>query len=59
MIKCIHIAWQYSSTSSHKPFQIKDPKYDKYFWITALVLNGWKCFKEEFLLTALFLFDVL
>ena len=37
-----------SIASSGKPFQVKDPKYDKHLWLKALVLSGWKSFKEEF-----------
>ena len=43
-----------SLTSSRRPFQIKPPKYEKHFWLRALVLSRWKSFKEEFLVTVLF-----
>ena len=47
-----------SLTSSGKPFYIKGPKYDKHFWLWAVVFSGWKSLKEEFLLAVLFWLDV-
>ena len=32
-------------TASDKSFEIKGPKYDKHFWVKALVLSGWNSFK--------------
>ena len=57
---CLNLFTLFDSlTSSGKPFYIKGPKYDKHFWLWAVVLSGWKSLKEEFLVAVLFLLDVL
>ena len=52
MLKRIYIVWQFNII--WKTILKKRPKYEKHLRLKALVLSGWKNFKEEFLITVFF-----
>ena len=52
MLKRIYIVWQFNII--WKTIPNKRPKYEKHLRLKALVLSGWKNFKEEFLITVFF-----
>ena len=52
MLKRIYIVWKFNII--WKTIPNKRPKYEKHLRLKALVLSGWKNFKEEFLIAVFF-----